>query len=38
MKIPAFLYGPYSKVKGVCRRKAKKLKRGASFADLPAGQ
>ncbi len=38
MQIPSFLYGPYSKVKGVCRRKAKELKRGASFVDLPAGQ
>jgi hypothetical protein len=38
MKIPSFLYGPYSKVKGVCRRKAKELKRGATFADLPADQ
>ena len=38
MNIPSFLYGPYSKVKSVCRRKAKELKRGASFADLPAGQ
>ena len=38
MMIPSFLYGPYSKVKGVCRRKAKELKRGAGFADLPAGQ
>ena len=38
MKIPSFLYGPYSKVKGVCRRKAKDLRRGASFCDLPADQ
>lgn len=38
MKIPSFLHGPYSKVKGVCRRKAKELRRGASFADLPGGQ
>ena len=38
MKIPSFLYGPYSKVKSVCRRKAKDLRRGASFADLPAEQ
>ncbi len=38
MDIPSFLYGPYSKLKGVCRRKAKELKRGASFDDLPAGQ
>ena len=38
MKIPSFLHGPYSKVKGECRRKAKELKRGARFADLPAGQ
>jgi hypothetical protein len=38
MKIPSFLYGPYSKVKIECRRKAKELKRGASFADLPEGQ
>jgi hypothetical protein len=38
MMIPSFLYGPYSKVKGVCRRKAKELRRGASFADLPADQ
>jgi hypothetical protein len=38
MKIPSFLYGPYSQVKSVCRRKAKELKRGASFADLPANQ
>jgi hypothetical protein len=38
MQIPSFLYGPYSKVKGVCRRKAKELKRGATFADLPTDQ
>ena len=38
MKIPSFLYGPYTKVKGVCRQKAKELRRGASFDDLPAGQ
>jgi hypothetical protein len=38
MKIPSFLYGPYSKVKSVCRRKAKDLRRGASFDDLPADQ
>ena len=38
MKIPTFFYGPYSKVKSECRRKAKELKRGASFADLSAGQ
>jgi len=38
MKIPSFLYGPYSKVKSVCRRKAKDLRRGASFTDLPADQ
>jgi hypothetical protein len=38
MKIPSFLYGPYSKVKGVCRRKAKELRCGARFVDLPAGQ
>lgn len=38
MKIPAFLYGSYPKVKSACRRKAKELKRGAAFADLPANQ
>ena len=38
MKIPSFLYGPYSKVKGVCRRKAKDLRRGASFTELPDDQ
>jgi hypothetical protein len=38
MKIPSFLYGQYSKVKIECRRKAKELKRGAAFEDLPAGQ
>jgi hypothetical protein len=38
MQIPSFFYGPYSKVKGVCRRQAKKLKRGARFADLPEDQ
>jgi hypothetical protein len=38
MMIPTFLHGPYSRVKGECRRKAKELKRGANFADLPAEQ
>ncbi len=38
MQIPSFIYGSYSKVKSACRRKAKELKRGAIFADLPAGQ
>ena len=38
MKIPSFLYGEYSKVKVECRRKAKELKRGATFDDLHAGQ
>jgi hypothetical protein len=38
MKIPSFLYGPYSKVKVECRRKAKELRRGATFDELPAGQ
>jgi hypothetical protein len=38
VKIPSFLYGPYSKVKVECRRKARELKRGATFQDLPAEQ
>lgn len=38
MKIPSFLYGPYPKVKAECRKKAKELRRGATFDELPSGQ
>jgi hypothetical protein len=38
MKIPSFLYGRYPKVKLECRRKAKDLRRGVSFDELPADQ